>query len=78
MLVLVRRPPAWLASGCLTERQREVSEYAAAGATVPEIATTLALSRNTVRTHLKAAYRELGVSNRVELARAVALLDVAL
>lgn len=55
----------------LSARQWEVCEYAAAGATVPEIARTTGLSPETVRTHLRTAYRRLGVANRVELANAL-------
>lgn len=51
----------------LTERQREIAEYVVAGATSREIAQTLELSPATVKTHMKNAYRRLGVSSRVEL-----------
>lgn len=56
-------PLAWL-----TQRQREIAEYAAAGATNREIANTLDLSRHTVKTHLKNAYTRLGIASRTELA----------
>jgi len=56
----------------LTPRQREVVEYAAAGATNREIADTLEISSDTVSDHLSASYERLGVANRVELARKVA------
>lgn len=55
----------------MTPRQAEVSEYAASGATVHEIATHLGISIETVRSHLKAVYRNFGIANRVELARAL-------
>lgn len=74
ILVLVRRRPPWMRQGSLTKRQREISEYAAGGATVGEIARHLEISLHTVRSHLKAVYRQLGVCNRVELARALGLL----
>ena len=67
-LVCVRQRPA---RRLLSRRQLEVAELAAVGATVDEIASTLEIAANTVRHHLKAAYSTLGVSNRVELARAV-------
>lgn len=70
-LVFVRPRPAWLELAALSGRQREVCEYAASGATVLEIAAHLGISAHTVRTHLKAAYAILGVSNRVELAQAL-------
>ncbi len=74
ILVLVRRRPAWMQGCTLTARQREISEYAAGGATVNEIASHLEISLHTVRSHLKAVYRALGVCNRVELARALTLM----
>lgn len=55
----------------MTPRQTEVSEYAASGATVGEIASHLGISAETVRSHLKTVYRNLGIANRVELARAM-------
>jgi DNA-binding CsgD family transcriptional regulator len=51
----------------LTPRQTEISEFAAAGATADEIARHLDISPNTVKSHLKAAYRRLEVNSRVEL-----------
>ncbi|UJR84178.1 helix-turn-helix transcriptional regulator [Sandaracinus amylolyticus] len=66
-LVIVR--PRRVSS--LSRRQLEVAELAAVGATVREIGAALGISTNTVRQHLKAVYAELGVANRVELARAV-------
>jgi DNA-binding CsgD family transcriptional regulator len=55
----------------LSPRQLEIAEYAAAGATAREIASTLGISPHTVRQHIKDAYRMLGVSSRVELVRAI-------
>lgn len=55
----------------LSERQRAVAQYAAAGATSLQIAETLHLSAHTVRHHLKTVYRRLGVSSRLELSRAL-------
>lgn len=56
----------------LTEAQREVAELAASGATTREIARLTGRAYETVRTHLREAYRQLGVSTRAELARLVA------
>ena len=56
----------------LSPAQREVANFAASGATIPEIAVALGRAPETVRTHLREAYTRLGVSNRVELARALA------
>ncbi|MDB4955809.1 MAG: hypothetical protein JWO36_3378 [Myxococcales bacterium] len=63
-----------LRSLVLSPRQREVAELAADGATVDEIAADVACDRETVRSHLRAIYQRLGVSTRVELARALARL----
>ncbi|MGM0579021.1 MAG: LuxR C-terminal-related transcriptional regulator [Myxococcota bacterium] len=57
----------------LSPRQMEVAHLAAAGLTVKEIAADLGLSYYTAKDHLKAAYQRLGVSNRVELTRAIDL-----
>jgi DNA-binding CsgD family transcriptional regulator len=64
---LVRAP----ATVHLTKAQREVATLASSGATAPEIAPVLGVSVHTVRAHLKAVYRLLGVSSRAELTRAL-------
>lgn len=56
----------------LSPTQREVAAFAASGATVGEIALAIGRKPETVRSHLREAYTRLGVSNRVELARALA------
>lgn len=56
----------------LSRAQRDNREFAAVGATVDEITRHQGKSLETVRSHLKAAYRALGVANRVELATALA------
>jgi two-component system response regulator DesR len=50
----------------LTDRERAVLELMASGATNPEIASTLHLSKHTVKEHTSAVYRKLGVRNRTE------------
>jgi DNA-binding NarL/FixJ family response regulator len=50
----------------LTEREREVLEAIAAGATNREIAQQLFLSPHTVKEHTSALYRKLQVRNRAE------------
>lgn len=57
-----RSPPR-----CLTVRQGEVALLAAEGHSVLNIAARTGMSVHTVRTHMKAAYKRLGVSNRAEL-----------
>ena len=56
----------------LTRAQRRVAVLAAEGLSNPEIAQRLTLSRGTVKAHLAASYRKLGLANRLELAVAVA------
>jgi DNA-binding NarL/FixJ family response regulator len=50
----------------LSDRERAVLELMASGATNPEIGDQLHLSRHTVKEHLSAVYRKLGVRNRTE------------
>ena len=53
----------------LTEREREVLRLLAAGQSNPEIARTLYVEVNTVKTHVKNLYGKLGVHSRVEAVR---------
>lgn len=50
----------------LTARQREVLAMIAAGLSTSETARRLSLSTETVRNHLRGAYKELGAHTRVE------------
>jgi DNA-binding NarL/FixJ family response regulator len=50
----------------LSDREREVLEAIASGATNREIAGTLYLSPHTVKEHTSSLYRKLGVRNRAE------------
>jgi DNA-binding NarL/FixJ family response regulator len=50
----------------LSDREREVLDLIASGATNPEIAQILHLSTHTVKGHTSALYRKLGVRNRTE------------
>jgi DNA-binding NarL/FixJ family response regulator len=50
----------------LTEREREILSYTAAGCGNKEIADLLCVSSDTVKTHLHHIYRKLGVTGRVE------------
>ncbi|HEU5084511.1 MAG TPA: LuxR family transcriptional regulator [Acidimicrobiales bacterium] len=54
--------------GSLTDREHEVARLAAEGATNPEIAAHLFLSRKTVERHVSNILAKLGVRNRTELA----------
>jgi DNA-binding CsgD family transcriptional regulator len=51
-------------SASLTPREIEVIALAAEGAGIPELSEELALSPDTVRSHLKHIYAKLGVHNR--------------
>ena len=53
----------------LSVRQREVVEMVAEGESTAEIARHLYLSESTIRQHLCAAYKLLGVRNRTEAAK---------
>jgi DNA-binding CsgD family transcriptional regulator len=59
----------------LSERQLDVCLAAARGHTVAQIARALFVSENTVKSHLKRAYAMLGVSSRLELARALKISE---
>lgn len=50
----------------LSDRERDVLELMASGATNPEIAGSLHLSKHTIKEHTSAVYRKLGVRNRTE------------
>lgn len=51
-------------AGCLTPRQRQVLELIAAGQSNKEIARSLSLGEGTVKIHVTALLRALGVPNR--------------
>lgn len=51
----------------LTRREREIAEAYASGKTYHQIAQRLSVAPSTVRTHLAAIYRKLGVSSKLEL-----------
>jgi two-component system response regulator DesR len=56
----------WTGALGLSDRERAVLELMASGATNPEIAAQLHLSKHTVKEHTSAVYRKLGVRNRTE------------
>jgi PAS domain S-box-containing protein len=53
--------------GSLSPKRQEIVERLQAGARVPSIAQAMYLSQSTVRNHLSAVFRELGVSSQEEL-----------
>src|SRR5262249_18405185 len=60
----------------LTERELAIARLIAAGASNPEIAQRLFLSRKTVERHVSNMLRKAGVRNRAELAARVAEFEV--
>jgi DNA-binding CsgD family transcriptional regulator len=56
----------------LTETERKVVSLVAQGASNPEVAERLFMSRATVKTHVSHALSKLGLASRVELAAAAA------
>jgi DNA-binding CsgD family transcriptional regulator len=60
----------------LTDREREIVRLIAAGASNPEIAQQLFLSRKTVERHVSNALKKVGVRNRAELAARAAALQL--
>ncbi len=73
-----RGPTASQAAGLarLSARELEVAELVASGATNPEIATRLFLSRKTVEHHVSNALAKLGLHSRAELAARVGRTDL--
>lgn len=59
------------ADSALTERQRDVLRLLAAGRSNKEIARALRIAEGTVKVHIAAAFRILGVHNRVGAAAAL-------
>jgi len=55
----------------LTRRQRSVAKLLLSGATLKEVSSELNISIETVRSHVKTIYDNLGVANRVELTDAL-------
>ncbi|MCA1823064.1 MAG: AAA family ATPase [Mycobacteriales bacterium] len=65
-----RRGPT--ADDPLTEREQDIARLLATGATNPEIAARLFLSRKTVERHVSNVIAKLGVRNRTEVAARIA------
>jgi non-specific serine/threonine protein kinase len=57
-----------VAGSVLTPRQREIADLVAAGLTNKQIASTLAISRLTVETHVRNILERLGALSRAQIA----------
>ncbi len=55
----------------LSPRKRAVAQFVALGSSNKEIAESMEISVDTVRSHLRAIFEDLAVSSRVELANVV-------
>jgi ATP/maltotriose-dependent transcriptional regulator MalT len=62
---------AGLGVAALSDRELQVARLVVARKTNPEIAAELFVSVKTVETHMRHIFRKLGVSSRVEVARAI-------
>jgi DNA-binding CsgD family transcriptional regulator len=71
-----RRAPA-SAPVALTPQERQIARFVIEGASNREVAAQLFVSRRTVEHHLSRVFAKLGISSRVELARALGELDGA-
>lgn len=60
----------------LTRREQQVAEQLATGASNQQLARQLAISEDTVKSHVKQILRKLGVSNRAEAAVALRGTDL--
>jgi DNA-binding CsgD family transcriptional regulator len=69
MEALLGRPPfGW---DSLTSTEQRVAGLLVAGRTNPEIARELLMGRETVKTHVSAILRKLGLANRTQVASAI-------
>lgn len=64
------REQSSLGLSSLTEREQEILRFLSTTRTQREIADELHVSMNTVKTHVSAVYRKLGVSNRSDAVKA--------
>ena len=66
---LVITPNGSISNSPLTPRERIVLELISKGLRQKQIAEQLSISTETARTHIKNAYKKLGVHNKVEALR---------
>ena len=66
--MLAATEPVFHVAARLTPAEREVSNLVVEGASNPQIAGSLGISRHTVESHLKHIVVKLGIGSRVQLA----------
>ncbi len=76
VLQAVRRSQADRNKGLLSDREIEVLKCLAKGQTTSQISTTLFISENTVKTHLRHILEKMEVSNRAEAVARASQLDM--
>lgn len=69
--------PVATADETLTDREKEVLALISRGMRNQEVSDLLALSANTVATHIKSIYRKLGISSRAEASWYAAMLGIS-
>lgn len=76
ILASLRTPPCPDTKIGLTEREKDILSLISNGLANQEIATQLAISPHTVKTHLYKAYKKLGIKNRSQAARWVQINSI--
>ena len=66
---LIITPNGMMDESPLTARERDVLELIAQGLKQKQIARDLSITMETARTHIKNAYKKLGVHNKVDALR---------
>ena len=66
---LIITPNGIMNDSPLTARERDVLELMARGLQQKQIARNLSITMETARTHIKNAYKKLGVHNKVDALR---------
>ncbi len=66
-------PMSWIMDGYgLTQAEAKVALAASSGLSIPETASRLGLSPNTIKTHLRRIFAKTGTNRQTELARLMA------
>jgi DNA-binding CsgD family transcriptional regulator len=70
-------PLSWMMDGYgLTRAEAKVALAASSGLTIPETASRLGVSQNTIKTHLRRVFAKTGISRQSELARLTAAIGI--